>query len=171
MIVAGLDVATTTGVCLGEPGQTPQFLSRDLGQGKPHELRFSNAMRLAHELISDHGVEAIGIEEPIINPKRDSKEKLRLLFGLVSSIQGWAALKGVPCVTFEVGTIDKHFVGAKLIGRDNRKRAIMGRCQMLGWNPQSFDESDAGAVFDIMCAHQSPSYAAQSGLLLSRRTG
>jgi len=170
-VICGLDIATATGVCLGELGQTPEFFSRDLGKGKPHPVRFANVMRLAHELIKDRGVQAIGIEAPIINPKRDKKSTNWLLMGLVANVQGWAELQGIKCEVFEVGTIDKHFLGARQIGRANRKAAIQGRCRMLGWNPQTEDEADAGAVWDIMCSRMSPSYAAQSGLLLSRRAG
>lgn len=171
MIIAGLDTATQTGVCFGEPGQTPEFFTRDLGKGKPHPVRFANVMRLAHELITKHGVQAIGIEAPIINPKRDKKSTNWLLMGLVANVQGWVELQGFDCEVFEVATIDKHFLGARQKGRDVRKAAIQSRCRMLGWNPQTEDEADAGAVWDLMCAQMSPAYAAQSGLLLSRRAG
>jgi len=170
MKVAGLDIATMTGVCLGEPGQTPEFWTEDLGRGLPHEERGAKLLRLVHELITKHDVSAIGIEAPV-KARHDKKSTNELLMGLVFNARSWAALRQIPCRTFEVGQIDKHFLGAKQIGRENRKRSIMGRCQMLGWSPQTEDEADAGAVWDIMCAHQSPAYAAQSGLLLSRRTG
>ena len=45
MIVAGLDMATKTGVCLGEPGQKPMFWTEGLGEGLPHEQRFSQPRR------------------------------------------------------------------------------------------------------------------------------
>lgn len=173
MRIAGLDVATATGVCLGEPGQVPTFWTEDLRGGrKDHDTRFANALRLTKRLISEHGVEAIGIEAPLIVPKRDKKVNNELLMGLVACIRGWAAVKGIPCQTFEIRTIDKHFLGAvQTEGRDARKAAIWKRCQMLGWDPKTQDEADAGSCFEVMCSRMSPAYAANSGLLLSRRVG
>lgn len=173
MIVAGLDVATATGVCLGEPGQVPTFWTEDLRGGeKSHEVRFANALRLTKRLIHDHGVQAIGIEAPIIVHKRDKKATNELLMGLVACVRGWAAIKGVPCQTFEIASIDKHFLGARQTeGRDARKAVIMARCKMLGWQPSTQDEADSASAWDIMCSRMSPSYAASSGLLLSRRLG
>lgn len=149
MKVVGLDIATTTGVCLGHAGQAPEFFSRDLGHGQPHQLRFANILRLTHELVSDHGVEFIGIEAPIMNSKRDSRQKLELLYGLIASVRGWAELKKIPCQTFEIRTLDKTFIGHAGFPRDDRKRANLTRCKQLGWkpNPLADDEADAGSVY------------------------
>lgn len=170
MLVAGIDLATAAGVCVGRPGQTPQFFTRDLGKGKSHDFRFAEAMRLARYLISDLDVEAIGIEAPIIVPKRDKKQNNELLMGLCANIRGWAKIKGIRCETLEIQHIDKVFLGCKQTeGRDARKRAIWTQCRMRGWKPETQDEADAASTWDTMCVHLSPSYAANSGLLLSRR--
>lgn len=169
MIVAGLDIATMTGVCLGEPGQTPRFYSRDLGAGKSHDHRWGEALRLAQHLIAKEGVGAIGIEAPIIVPKRDKKANNLLLMGFVANVRGWASIKGVPCAIFETQTIDSGFLGFVPKGRDNRKAAILKQCRLFGWNPKTEDEADAGAVFEIMCGRMSKSYAAKSGTLLRGR--
>lgn len=162
MIVAGLDVATMTGVCLGEPGKTPGFWSFDMGAGRSHERRFANAMRLARCLIADHNVGLIGIEAPV-KARHDKKSTNELLMGLIACIRGWAEIKGVPCRTFEVATIDRHFLGARMAGgRAARKAAIQGRCSQLGWRPQTEDEADAGAVFDLTCSTISRSHAIAS---------
>lgn len=168
-IVAGLDVATTTGVCLGKPGQAPAFWSEDLGKRLPHEERFAKALKLTQRLINEHGVTAIGIEAPIIVAGRDKKVNNHLLMGLISCIQGWASIKGVPCALYEVGTIDKHFLGMRMKGREQRKAAIMNRCQSLGWGPQSDDEADAGAVFDITSAHLCRAHAIHTAPLFAGR--
>lgn len=169
MIVAGLDVATASGVCLGKPGQTPQFWTETLGKpGSDHDARFSNALRLTRRLITDHGVTHLGIEAPIIVPKRDNKATNELLMGLVACIRGWANMKGVWCQTFEIGTIDKHFLGARAKGRVARKKANHDRCRLFGWHPSTDDEADAGAVWDITCAIQSRSHAVNSTPLMAR---
>lgn len=167
MIVAGLDIATSTGVCIGTPGQTPEFWTKNLGKRLPHEQRFSNALRLAHCLVRQHEVTFIGIEAPIIVPRRDNKAMNELLMGLVACVRGWAHMKGIGCATFEVACIDKHFVGHRIKGRAARKAANLARCRQLGWAPHNEDEADAGAVFDLACALQSRSHAVQTTPLMA----
>lgn len=167
IIVAGLDIATTTGVCVGSPGQTPEFFSVDLGIGKSHDVRFSNVMRMAHRLISERGVTHIGIESPIIVPRRDKKSTNELLMGLNGCVRGWAALKGVPAESFEIARLDVSFLGYRAKGRANRKAANIARCRQIGWNPATDDEADAGAVFNLMCSTLSRSYAVHSTPLFS----
>lgn len=158
MKTVGLDIATKVGVCLGEPGQTPTFWTEDLGYALPHEERGAKLLRFTHRLIRDHDVSAIGIEAPI-RKKHDKKSTNELLMGLIFVVRSWAAMKGIPCRTFEVSTIDKNFLGAaQKGGRDERKRAIRKQCEMFGWNPQTDDEADAGAVFWMACAMQSRSF-------------
>lgn len=168
MMIAGLDIATETGICLGEPGQKPEFFSRDLGQGKTHDLRFSNVMRLAHELIEERGVKFIGIEAPILT-RKDNKAKVELLHGLIANVRGWAHLRGIDCRTFEVATLDKNFLGAaQRAGRDVRKLAIWRQCQARGWTPKTQDEADAGSVWDMACVTQCRSYAIHSTPLFNQ---
>lgn len=164
MIVAGLDMATMSGVAVGPIGGQPNLYSFDLGAGKSHDERFACALRLAKRLISDEGVTHIGIEAPV-KAKHDKKATNQLLMGVVACVRGWACVKGVPVEVFEVGTIDKHFLGARMKGRPERKRANISRCKLLGWAPQTDDEADAAAVWDVMCSRLSPAYAANSGSL------
>jgi hypothetical protein len=167
MIIAGLDIATKTGVCVGKPGHAPVFWTENLGERLPHEQRFSNALRLAHRLVTQHGITFIGIEAPIIVPKRDNKAMNELLMGLVACVRGWAAMKGIACQRFEVATIDKHFIGQRVKGRAARKAANLARCHQLGWAPKTEDESDAGAVFDLACALQNRAHAVQTAPLIA----
>lgn len=168
MIVAGLDMATATGICIGEPGQKPRFLTRDLGAGKAHNHRFAAAMRLARYLIAEEAVEAIGIEAPI-KTAHDKKANNELLMGMIACVRGWAEIKGIPCWTMETQTIDKTFLNYIPKGRDNRKAAIAKQCRLLGWTPKTQDEADAGAVWETACVQMSPGYAATSGSLFRGR--
>lgn len=168
MKIAGLDMASKTGVCLGEPGQIPEFWMEDLGIGKPHDVRFGNAQRLTHKLISEHGVSLIGIEAPI-KTGHDKKSTNHLLMGIIACVQGWANIKSVECELVEVAQLDKHFLGQRVLGRDNRKKANKARCWQLGWNPATEDECDAGAVFDFMCSRVSRSHAIASTPLFQGR--
>lgn len=170
MIVAGLDVATQTGVCLGEPGQTPTFWTEDFSHPL-HEERGAKALRFANRLIKEHGVQAIGIEAPI-KMRHDKTATNELLMGLVFNIRSWAAVQGIPCKTIPIQTIDKRFLGiVQKGGRDARKAAIWKHCQLVGWNPQTQDEADAGSVHWAMCAEVSRSFAIENSPLFRKRVG
>jgi hypothetical protein len=90
-----------------------------------------------------------------------------LLMGLVACVRGWAQMKGVRCETFEVASIDKHFLGSRIKGRAERKAANISRCRQLRWAPNTDDEADAGAVFDLSCSLQNRSHAVQTTPLLA----
>lgn len=164
MRIAGLDLATQTGVCIGEPGSKPVFFARDLGKGRDHVERWGAALRLAHELIKDHGVEAIGIEASI-QAKHHAKAQNDLLGGLIACVRGWAQLKNIPTATFHPATVDKRFLGYSPKTSKERKAAIWKQCEVFGWTPDTQDERDAGAVWEAMCVEVSPAYAAASGTL------
>lgn len=168
MIVAGLDVATMTGVCLGEPGQAPAFFSRDLGRVLPHQERGANIMRLTHELIKDHGVQFIGIEAPV-QARTNKKEVNELLMGLIFNVRSWAALQGVKSQCVEIGSLDKHFLGRGGMARTARKAANLARCHSLGWRPGTEDEADAGSVWDYACSLQCRSHSIHSTPLFQGR--
>ena len=168
MIVAGLDLSTQTGVCIGEPGQKPRFFSCDLGAGKIHDHRFDQALRLCNRLIREFEVDAIGIEASV-QAGHHKKAQNDLASGLIACVKGWAYGREVECQTIATGTIDKRFLGYSPKTRKERKAALWKQCQVFGWSPQTQDEADAGAVWESMCVEISSSYAATSGTLLRGR--
>ena len=168
MILGGLDIATATGVCIGEPGAKPKFFTRDLGAGKSHDYRFAQALKLARYLIAEEGVQAIGIEDSV-QAKHHKKSQNDLLGGMIACVQGWAHIKGVKTCKFAPSVIDMRFLGYSPKTRAERKPAIVKQCQVFGWNPQTQDEADAGSVWESMCVELSPAYAAASGTLLRGR--
>ena len=168
MKVAGLDMATMTGVCLGEPGQTPEFRMVDLGKDYDHDTRFENALLLAQQLIAKDGVTFIAIEAPI-KKKHDVTGTNILLMGMQACVRGWAHIKGIPCEPVEIATLDKHFLGQRIHGSAERKEANKRRCWQLGWNPATSDEADAGAVWDWGCSRVSRSHAIHNTPLFQER--
>lgn len=161
-MIAGLDIASTVGVCVGKPGtQTPlifheRFDKPIKGKRPPHEARFSRMMMLTRLLIVDHGVTFIGIEAPI-KLKTDNRNNLQLLYGLIACAQGFAYSQGVETRVIEIGDIDRAFLGAvSKDGRDARKRAIARQCKLLRFDPKTSDEADACAVWWAACGYQRP---------------
>ncbi len=157
-LVAGLDVATRTGVCLMRPGQKPRAWSVDLGAGKSEDERFSSVLRLTHNLIEQFHPDLIAIEAAVGGPKASA-----YLIGLVACIRGCAANRGVPVQSYPINSIRRHFLGKALAVRDFPglkqaaakkaiKQAVMDRCRLLGWDVPDADAADSAALADFACA-------------------
>lgn len=168
MIVAGLDIATKTGVCFGEPRQTPQFFTENFGRFDDHDDRFEHAMRLCDNLVRNYGVTHIGIERPIVLRHR-TQGVTELIFGLYACVRAWARFSRAEVIVASIGTIDKHFIGVTKLPSEERKQAIYDRCKLLGWEPNGLDESDAGAVWDYACAHFDRDHGANVNQMMGRK--
>lgn len=157
-MIIGLDVATTTGIAVGDPGSKPLCWSECFGKTASHDIRFSEALKLTKRLIDKYQPRAIFLEAPILK-RRDKKANLVLLFGLQASIRAWAQIKGVPCKGIEIPTMDKHFIGMSGMKSKDRKDAIAARCRQLGWTCPDQDSADAAAIWDYGCSLQSRAHS------------
>lgn len=172
MKIVALDVATQTGICVGDSGADPRAWSISLGQA-PHDrrmskderaeldaLRFSNALVMTHGLIEHHQPDLIVIEAAIGGPKAS-----QFLIGLVACVRGCAKNQGVKCRPANLSAVRKHFIGRSLSVSDfphlkpaAAKKAIKGevikRCTLLGWDVDGDDNAaDACAIWDWACAN------------------
>lgn len=157
MIVA-LDIATQTGVAVGEPGGAPRAWSEDLGKRASEEARFSKALWLTDKLIKEHKPEFLAVEAAI-----GGREASAFLIGLVACVRGCAYNRNVPVKVYHRSSILKHFVGKALTARDfpglGKARAkaaikdtVIARCRLLGWEVDGADAADAAALWDYACA-------------------
>ncbi len=158
MKIVALDIATTTGVCVGESGAAPAAWTVNLGQGHSEEVRFSNALRLAWNLIEKNAPDLVVIEAAI-----GGKFASAFLIGLVACVRGTCRLKGVKCETVTSATVRKHFLGKALSKKHFPhlkpaaatkaiKQEVIDRCRIFGWEPENGDEADAMAIWDWACA-------------------
>jgi len=158
MKILALDIATNTGVCVGESGATPKSWSVNLGEGRSQDARFSEVLRLTQGLIQTHNPDFIAVEAAIGGPKAS-----HYLIGLVACVRGCAANRGVNCEGMHLGSIRKHFLGKSYTTKHfphlktaDAKKAIKGlvmdRCRLLGWHVEDDDAADAAALWDYTCA-------------------
>ena len=158
MIILALDIATQTGVSVGETGGTPVSWSVDLGHKKSEDQRFSKALSLAHCLIRDHSPDLIAVEAAIGGPNTS-----HFLVGLLACVRGCAFNRGIPVEVCSIGAIRKHFLGRQLTVRDypglskaqartQIKAEVMKRCALLGWEAADDDAADAAALWDYACS-------------------
>lgn len=166
MIVLAMDVATTTGLCVGQSGADPRAWVVNLGEA-PDDRRFSNVLRLTHELIEKNHPDLIVVEAPIGGPRASA-----YLIGLVACVRGCAFNRNVRCEVAHLGTVRKHFLGKSLsvkhfphlkpaAAKKAMKDEVVQRCRLLGWNPQDDNEADAYAIWDWACAVYAPRYQAK----------
>ena len=159
-MILAFDLATTTGVAVGEPCGTPIALTYKLGKsGEPHGHRFAACLRMAHELIAEHKPDLIALEAPVTGRKERQAAPF-VLMGLRGALLGMAAMRGVPVVDYPVSTIRKHFLGFNPTRKAGDPKApVMARCKQLGWRFSNPDEADALALWDYACSKQRVDHA------------
>lgn len=163
MIILALDLATTTGVAVGSPGNRPICFTENLGNaGEHHGARFAQAFRMTKRLIQQYKPDLIAIEAPIGTAGGGTKNRPLVLMGIRACVMGVSHMMHVPTEQHEVGTIRKHFLGVGNLKRDDAKRATIGRCRSLGWTVMNDNEADAAALWDYACARLSRSHAIAS---------
>lgn len=165
MKVLAFDLATQTGIAWGTAGETPQATSVDIGKGLPESKRFANLIDAVSLHIETYKPAVVAYEAPV-----GGKEASAYLIGLSACLRGAAALYGYDAECVMIGTYRRHFLGKHYIARDFPslskakaktaiKQMVMDRCKMLGWKPDDFDQADAMAIHDFVCAkhraHQS----------------
>lgn len=145
----------------------PASWSIDLGSKKSHDVRFSNALRLADSQIRKAQPDLVVVESPI-----GGKDASALLVGLAACVRGVCANHHVRCEVVFPSTARKHFLGKSktsrdfpLLSREKAKKAIkqeiMERAILLGWDVPDLDAADACAVWDWACATFAPRYQAK----------
>ena len=173
MRIVALDVATRTGVCVGDSSADPKAWSVDIGKALSEDQRFSNILRLTHGLIEKHEPDMIVVEAFI-----GGKHASAFLIGLVACVRGCAANRGVKVVLVFPATVRKHFMGKAMTSRDFPgmkpakakiaiKERVMAQCRAIGWDVPDLDAADAAATWDWACATHAPRYQAKThgGLL------
>jgi hypothetical protein len=169
MIIA-LDIATATGVAVGEPGSAPRVWTEDLGKRAPDEARFSKALWLTNKLIVEHKPSLIAVEAAI-----GGRDASPYLIGLLACVRGCAFNRGVPVKVYHRSSILKHFVGKALTARDFPglakakakfaiKEAVIARCRLLGWEVADDNAADAAALWDYANALERVQVAPAGGL-------
>lgn len=175
-LIATWDVsARRTGIAFGRPGEKPKFQSVRFIR-EPNEHLFSVAQRV-HEFGSDwfkvYQPKKVVIEAPIYAPARgewnEEQKKFKLKSSprannlLIACAAGIAACaepyKDTEVFEANIRTVQKFFLGRGDFPSDEAKQRVFARCEMLGWNPDNTDESDAGAIWAWMVHQVRPDVA------------
>lgn len=174
MKLLALDIATTTGVAVGDTaGGYPKAWSVNLGRplrghkkAAPHEVRFARLQQLVWSVCKEHEIERVAIEAPIGGPRTS-----HLLVGLAACARGTALLADCKIEKQDIGSVRAHFLGfnpqkkdfAHLKNEDARtmaiKNLVMARCKALRWDVEDHDSADAAAVWSYSASLHDPKFA------------
>ena len=150
MMIVALDLATVTGIAIGDTAGKPIGMTEQLGEvGGRHGARFTYALRLATNLILDFKPDLVVIEEPIAHGPVGDKNRLMMLMGLRSIVFCACDMRKIRVAEYPVNSIRSHFIGKASLPSAQAKAATMARCARLGWQAANHNEADAMAVWDL----------------------
>jgi Holliday junction resolvasome RuvABC endonuclease subunit len=149
MKILALDLATNTGVAIGNAHEKPLCSSERLGEaGDLHGARFLQAQYMLSRLIKKHHPDLIAIEAAIAGGVQGGQERVQLAMGLRACVMSVAHMHKTKVEEYAVQTVRKHFIGNAKLRRDAAKTATINRCQQVGWRVANDNEADAAAVWD-----------------------
>lgn len=148
MIILAFDLGRETGVAYGNVRDIPKFQTEFLGKvGSTQAARFSQTLRMCNRLIGEIKPDAIVIEKPIAAGVVGKEARVQQAFGYRGCIFAMAQMKGIKPYEYSVQDIRGHMLGERNLKSEIAKPRAFEACKRLGWNPATYDESDAGAVW------------------------
>jgi hypothetical protein len=148
-----LDIATNTGVALGEPGAgLPDLSTVRFGEaGASLEASFAQAIAWAEDRLLLWKPRLIVFEAPMAPSfvrGHTNANTIRKLMGLAAVIGGMAHRLGFYNIAeAEVSDIREHFLGKRKIRRSEAKAQTLRRCREIGLKPKNDNEADAAALW------------------------
>lgn len=157
--VYAFDLATHTGTCCGPPGVKPKLASINFGRtdDEPHDI-FGRAIIHFSKMFAVKPLRVF-VEQPIPEFALVNKTQARsteIKYGLLGIVTGIARASGVRVERCAISTVRKHFIGHGKLPSATAKAKAFEVCAILGWEPQNYDESDAGAVWHWGCHKYDP---------------
>lgn len=170
-LIACFDIATSTGVCVGRPGEKhPLVWTWDLrraGKSRPYRLLY--LATLCVELFEAQQVDIVAYEAPmplaVMHKIGANEETLLLLRGAIGIVEAEAARAKIETIkSFSVQDARKHFVGQRTFpkgknGRSAAKDFVLIMCDTLGIKVTNDNEADAVAGWSYECALANPRIA------------
>lgn len=173
-LVLGLDIATTLGWSRGHVNDTaPSCGSVRFGKTRtPAAEIFGNAIRWAEAYIGSVKPDIL-VLEALLPPEameghtsRGVRDRLCGLHGIMLGIAHNAGVGEI--VTASVSDVRAHFISERGLKRAQAKKAVMDKCQSLGWTVEDDNQGDAAATWSYACALIDPKLALRGSPLFNR---
>lgn len=147
--ILALDIALTTGWASDMPsgGDKPCFgsFTVDADKGEAMGRAAFHFERELRGLIQVHNPTDLAYEAPI-SERAHGPWVAELVLGLCCLVNKLAFELELEAWACEISPVRKHFIGDGR-SRKEAKQEVWDRCKLLGWQPQTLDQSDAGAVW------------------------
>jgi len=161
--VVGMDPSTTKfGIaCGGERDPRPRSFVWKLPGADEHQFdrTLSIAFTSAYELLMATKATDAFIEAPIIISDRSAHTMVALM-QLCGAVRAAATRAGCRVHMVASSTVRKHFIQAGNLKSVEAKRAVMRRCELLGYEITDDNSADACAVWNygisLVCPKWSP---------------
>lgn len=160
--ILALDLAINTGAAIGRAGVAPRSFSVRLKKGdEGQDVAFANLVAWLSRFLSEEKPALVFKEAmlPIAAFARLDSAAHTITFhaGLHAIVEALCVRHRIPWDERADATVRKHFCGsARFGGRAAAKRAVLGRCHMLGLLPRDCKDdnrADAIACHDWAAAH------------------
>jgi hypothetical protein len=174
--IIALDLATVSGYARGRVGTAPSCGSIRFGKssGGTNNAIFAAAHDWLTEYLNAPPIADVLIMEALLPPdamrnhtSRQVRDRLAGLHGMARGIGHKAGIREISDVS--VGAIRGHFIGDRGLYRDAAKRAVMAKCQQLGWPVTDHNAADAAACWSYAAAIIDPKHAIEVSPLFRRR--
>lgn len=171
--VLALDLATITGWAHGKPGEAPNFGSVQFGKPGTSRAKIYRAFREWLETVwnaRNHQPDLIVFESPAVPSimgGRTHVDTTKMLFGLSEHLEEWAYEK-FELREASVSQVRSHFIGGNFKSKI-AKPMVMERCVELGWKTETYDQSDACALWDYQCCFLRPELAVMTTRLFANQ--
>ena len=162
-MILTLDVATSTGFCLGRVGASEPVIGsinlRDVGTFRPR--RFLYLAKALASLFARYEIDQVRFEAPmniaVAARVGATEETMLLLRGAVGVVELEAMRAGIEDIdSFTVQEARKHLLGTERLPKGTGKKEIMKSVTMLGYKCANEDQSDAVAGWLLSCALVDP---------------
>jgi len=171
--ILALDLASTAGWALGEPGAMPLHGTlRFASPGASHEAIFAGALKWMSDICTGHKPGLIVWEAPMVttfNRGNTTNNTTTVLYGLPAVIGAVAYLRGIYDIRkADTKDVRNHFIGSNP-KRAKAKPMVMRQCRAMGWEVSDDNEADALATWHYMCSLIEPKLAMRPTPLFARR--
>lgn len=155
-VVLALDLGTTLGFAVGQPGAVPHSGAVKLKKDKQsRNVSFGNLISWLNAQMIGAKPDIVVVEAPLALQafaKLGGQDVVQVTYGFHAIAAGLAQRHGIRFEEVHVGTVRKHFLGRSNLGdRESTKAAVVARCHLLGYMAKdrtSDNQGDALAVWD-----------------------
>ena len=156
-LIVGLDIASRTGIAEGVVGEAPMLYSQQFIQEDDDSptIGFGRAVAFMATRLTKISPVAVVVEGVVPEHKLGGQTNFNASLikpALYGALTGVARAKGIPVIAANIARVRTFLLGRQHgFKGDEAKRAILRKCQELGWDPPNMDASDAAAVWYWGC--------------------